>query len=132
MQENSGSIVKVVREHIQVLEEMISAKQITPKELCNVYRRLPKVADDTTKSSYHPNAKDHARFKELVRKPAHVEVRIKSECRDGSSLLKQPWNTASERRLEALVHGSLAPTEFTVAEALLLNFEGLRTNVVSL
>ena len=117
---------------MKVLEGTISAKHITTKELCNVYRRLPKATDVTMKSPYHPDAKDLARFKQLAKKRTLVEVRKAYECRDGPSLLKQPWNTASERRLEALVRGSLAPTEVTVAEALLLNFEGLRTNVVSL
>ena len=125
IQDDPTAIVKVVLEHFQVLEDMISEGQVTTKELCSVYRYLPKAADDTTSSSYHPNPKEHARFKELVKTPTLSDVRVAFECPDGSSLLKQPWNTASERRLEALVRESLTKTEFTVAEALLLNYDGV-------
>lgn len=125
LKDDPTAIVRVVSEHFQVLEDMISEGQVTTKELCSVYRHLPKAADDTTTSSYHPNPKEHARFKELVRTPTLSDVRVAFECRDGSSLLKQPWNTASERRLEALIRESLAKTGFTVAEALLLNYDGV-------
>ena len=67
MKGNSNSILKVVCEHMKVLEGTISAKHITTKELCNVYRRLPKATDATMKSSYHPNAKDLARIKEPLK-----------------------------------------------------------------
>ena len=64
IQDDPTAIVKVVREHFQVLEDMISEGQVTTKELCSVYRYLPKVTDDTTTSSYHPNPKEHARFED--------------------------------------------------------------------
>ena len=103
-------VEKIVSEHLAVLQDMISTNEVTTKELCNVYRRLPKAPDDTAKS-YHPNPKVLARFKELVVKPNLTEVRKAFENHEGSSLLGQPLNTSTERRIEALVRTAVAKTD---------------------
>ena len=103
---------------------MISTNGITTKELCRVFRRFPKAPDDTARS-YHPNPKDVARFKELVVTPTLVEVRKGFENHDGSSILGQPLNTLTDRRIEALVRTAVAKTDYIVAEVLHLNLEGL-------
>ena len=52
MRRQPGMAEKMVSEHLAVVQDMISTNEVTTKELCNVYRRLPKAPDDTEKS-YH-------------------------------------------------------------------------------
>ena len=124
MRKQPGMAEKMVLGHLAVIQDMISTNGITTKELCRVYRRFPKAPDDTARS-YHPNPKDLARFKELVVMPTLGEVRKGFENRDGSSLLGQPLNTLADRRIEALVRTAVAKTDYTAAEVLHLNLEGL-------